>query len=79
MKRGKCLAILKPVSETVSDTTVTPQTILDQTAISTTRQRRNGRVLRTVGLARTFGAINLASFTVLSVGVTGIFAQPQYS
>ena len=68
VKRGNCLAILKPLP--LSDEI---PAIVDQKAIvaKAPRQQRNGRILRTVGLARTFGAINLASFTVLSVGVTG--------
>ena len=70
VKRGKCLAILKPLPSSFTNNI---PTILDQkaSAVKAPRQHRNGRILRTVGLARTFGAINLASFTVLSVGVTG--------
>ena len=80
VKRGKCLAILKPLPSPLTDKI---PSAVDQKAIAVKvlRQRRNGRILKTIGLARTFGAINLASFTVLSVGVTGkiVLARLQYS
>ena len=66
VKRGKCLAILKPLE--VYD----ENKILSTTSVKAPRQLQNGNILKTAGLSRTFGAINLASFTVLSVGVTGM-------
>ena len=66
VKRGKCLAILKPL-EVYDD-----NKILSTTSVKAPRQLQNGNILKTAGLSRTFGAINLASFTVLSVGVTGM-------
>ena len=68
VKRGKCLAILKSLPFTDKIPTIVDQ---KASAVKASRQHGNGRVLRTFGFARTFGAINLASFTVLSVGVTG--------
>ena len=66
VKRGKCLAILKPL-EVYDD-----NKILSTASVKAPRQLQNGNILKTAGLSRTFGAINLASFTVLSVGVTGM-------
>ena len=66
VKRGKCLAILKPL-EVYDDNKILPTT-----SVKAPRQLQNGNILKTAGLSRTFGAINLASFTVLSVGVTGM-------
>ena len=78
IKKGSCLAILKE-AEAVA-TTLAPE---EETSIETAEEettdvprRRKKRmfsssVLRTEGLPRVFTAINLATFSVLSVGVTG--------
>ena len=70
--RGSCLAILK---EDPQATTVAPEE--EETTLSLPRRRKKrmfsgGNVLRTEGLPRVFTAINLATFSVLSVGVTGV-------
>ena len=70
--RGSCLAILK---EDPQATTVAPEE--EETTLSPPRRRKKrmfsgGNVLRTEGLPRVFTAINLATFSVLSVGVTGV-------
>ena len=70
--RGSCLAILK---EDPQATTVAPEE--EETTLSLPRRRKmrmfsGGNVLRTEGLPRVFTAINLATFSVLSVGVTGV-------
>ena len=70
--RGSCLAILK---EDAQATTVAPEE--EETTLSLPRRRKKrmfsgGNVLRTEGLPRVFTAINLATFSVLSVGVTGV-------
>ena len=78
IKKGSCLAILKE-AEAVA-TTLAPE---EESSIETAEEettdvprRRKKRmfsssVLRTEGLPRVFTAINLATFSVLSVGVTG--------
>jgi len=78
IKKGSCLAILK---EAADATTLPPE---EETTTETGEEERrvlprkkrmfSSNVLRTEGLPRVFTAINLATFSVLSVGVTGAFA-----
>jgi hypothetical protein len=70
VKRGKCLVILKENASEKGidvDTEASAESLADEP-----RRKRGGRsILRTGGLARSFGVISLGSFTVLSVGVSG--------
>ena len=83
IKKGECLAILKEsteaateaeaeaVTEAVTETATEAATEAETEVPRRRRRKRENNILRTEGLARTFGAITLSSFTVLSIGVTG--------
>ena len=75
IKKGKCLAILKEAEVTSpSEEETADETEETRDVPRRKRKRRmfSSNVLRTEGLARVFTAINLATFSVLSVGVTGV-------
>jgi len=79
IKKGKCLAILKEAEVTSPSEEETADETEEEETRDVPRRKRKRRmfssnVLRTEGLARVFTAINLATFSVLSVGVTGAFA-----
>jgi len=80
IKKGSCLAILKEAADATTlaaeEETTTEAAEEETTDVPRRRKKRmfSSNVLRTEGLPRVFTAINLATFSVLSVGVTGAFA-----
>ena len=77
IKKGSCLAILKEAADATTlaaeEETTTEAVEEETTDVPRRRKKRmfSSNVLRTEGLPRVFTAINLATFSVLSVGVTG--------
>merc|ERR1712083_860109 len=65
--------VTSPSEEETADETAEEET-RDVPRRKRKRRMFSSNVLRTEGLARVFTAINLATFSVLSVGVTGAFA-----
>ena len=80
IKKGSCLAILKEAADATAaeEETTTEAAEEETTDVPRRRKKRmfSSNVLRTEGLPRVFTAINLATFSVLSVGVTGALGSP---
>ena len=80
IKKGSCLAILKEAADATAaeEETTTEAAEEETTDVPRRRKKRmfSSNVLRTEGLPRVFTAINLATFSVLSVGVTGALGWP---
>ena len=74
VKRADCIAVLKAPGAGKEIQTDDSKSTAYSAGIIPRRRRRSTWILRTAGLPRIFGAISLASFTVLSIGVTGAFA-----
>ena len=68
IRRGECLAILKTKDEAP---TLSEAVSGDFETVEARSSRSSGPILRTVGLATSFGGLSLGSFTLISSGVTG--------